>query len=116
MVELRRASLLDAVAVLAFLVAATLLALRTGLRPRDPAAPVAVVFVPWTSPLDVLLRAVAAGGRVLDTGALSSIVVVSPSGPGYADRVLAEGALFVLDPRVLAWCAPAIPPPQSSSL
>jgi methyl-accepting chemotaxis protein len=111
MAEPRRASLLDAVAILAFVVLATLLALRTGLRPREPLAAVAVVFAPCTSTQDAILRAAAAGGRVLDAGALSSIVVVSPSAPDYADRILADGALFVLDPRVLAWCAPALSPP-----
>jgi hypothetical protein len=57
-----------------------------------------------------MTRAAGAGGSLVRLGALPSIVVVSPADPGYVDRVLADGALLVLDPKVLAICAPALLP------
>jgi hypothetical protein len=41
-------------------------------------------------------------------GAFGFIVVVKPDAPTYVDRVLSEGALFALDPTVLALCAPGL--------
>src|SRR3954467_5983367 len=111
MVELsrpRRSVALDWIVIGAFAVAGTALALRAALRPRDPQAGVAVVFAPWTSAGDAIVRATAAGASILRLGVLPSIVVVSPSDAGYVDRVLAEGALLVIDPQVLAACAPAL--------
>jgi hypothetical protein len=94
----RRSHLLDGVVILAFVFVATALALRAGLRPRDPLAAVAVVFAPWISAEDAVIRATASGGGIVRLGAIPSIVVVSPPDRGYVDRVFAEGALLVLDP------------------
>jgi hypothetical protein len=108
--RLRWSCLLDIMLIVAFILAGSAIALRTGLRPRDPLAGVAVMFPPWTSAEDAILRATAPGGSVLRLGAISSIVVVSPRDPDYVDRVFAEGALLVLDPQVLATCAPVLLP------
>jgi hypothetical protein len=91
------------------------LALRAGLRPRDPLAAVAVVFAPWISAEDAVIRATASGGGIVRLGAIPSIVVVSPLDRDYVDRVFAEGALLVLDPQVLAACAPALLPREPRS-
>jgi len=112
----RRSSLLDGIVILGFIFVATALALRTGLRPRDPLAAMAVVFAPWISAEDAVIRATAQGGSILRLGAISSIVVVSPPDNGYVDRVFAEGALLVLDPLVLAACAPALLPREPNTL
>jgi|SRR4051812_36207833 hypothetical protein len=104
----RRSGAFDRIVILGFVIAGSALVLRTGLRPRDPLAGAAVVFAPWTSAGDALGRATAAGASIVRIGAIPSIVVVSPSDAGYVDRVLAEGALLVLDPQVLAACAPAL--------
>jgi hypothetical protein len=111
----RRSSLLDGIVILGFIFVATALALRTGLRPRDPLAAVAVVFAPWISAEDAVIRATAQGGSILRLGAIPSIVVVSPPDNGYVDRVFA-GALLVLDPLVLAACAPALLPREPNTL
>jgi hypothetical protein len=108
----RRLSLLDGMIILVFILMASAAVLRTGLRPRDALAGVAVVFPPWTSAEDAVLRATAPGGSVVRLGAIPAIVVVSAKDPGYADRVLAAGALLVLDPQALAICAPVLLPPN----
>lgn len=78
---------------------------RIGLKPRDPAAGgVAVVFAPWTSAARTLARATDPGGRFVRYGGLPFIAVVIPESTDYTDRVLADGALFVLDPQALAAC------------
>jgi len=95
---------LDAVALAIFAVASFLLVARIGLAPRDPSEGVGVVFAPWTGADAAFVRAVEAGGRFVRFGALPFIVVVSPETADYADRVRAGGALFVVDPRILAAC------------
>ena len=77
---------------------------RIGLAPRDPSAGIAVVFAPWTSPGDALARAMQPGGRLVRTGQWPFIVIVMPDAPDYATRVLADGALLVVDPRKLEAC------------
>ena len=108
----RRSAALDWIVIGAFALLGTALVLRAALRPHDPQAGVAVIFAPWISAGDAVLRGTAAGASVLRLGALPSIVVVSPSEPGYVDRVLAEGALLVVDPQALATCAPALLSPE----
>jgi len=77
---------------------------RIGLKPRDPANGVAVVFSPWTSAEATLVRATDPGGRFVRYGGFAFIAVVIPEGPDYSTRVLGEGALLVFDPQALAAC------------
>ena len=77
---------------------------RAGLAPRDPAAGVGVIFAPWISPDAALVRAVAAGGRIVRAGGFPSVVIVVPDDPDYTSRVLHQGALMVVDPFVLEAC------------
>jgi len=81
--------------------------LRVGLVPRDPAAGVAVIYAPWTKANQTIVRAAGAGARFVRFGGAPFIAIVMPEAPGYVDRVFADSALLVLDPRVLAACLPA---------
>lgn len=76
------------------------------LSPHDANAAVAVVYAPWTSSRDALVRAAEAGARFVRFGAVPFIVVVVPERPDYAARARAGGALLMLDPQALAACLP----------
>jgi hypothetical protein len=104
----RWSRLLDGALILAVATVLPALALRTVLRPGDPLAGAAVVFAPWTSAGEAIVRATAAGGSLVRLGALPWIVVVRPDDGFYVDRAFAQGALLVLDPKTLAACAPTL--------
>src|SRR5215813_15269386 len=95
---------LEAAALAVFALASFLLVARIGLAPRDPSQGVGVVFAPWTGADAAFVRAVEAGGRFVRFGALPFIVVVMPETPDYAERVHAAGALWLVDPQILAAC------------
>src|SRR3954453_15111261 len=99
---------LDAPLILLFATMTPAFALRTGLRPDDPLAGVAVVFAPWIEPGEAIARAVAAGANLVRLGVLPAIDIVTTADPGYVGRVFAAGALLALDPKVLAACSPAL--------
>jgi hypothetical protein len=80
---------------------------RTGLKPREPASGLAVVFAPWTTPDIAFRQAAAAGGRFVRFGAFQFIAVVIPEDIDYKYRVLGRGAWLVLDPKALAACLSA---------
>jgi hypothetical protein len=105
---------LEAAALTAFALASFLAVARIGLAPRDPLQGVGVVFAPWTPADAAFGRAVEAGGRFVRFGALPFIVVVTPETADYADRVRAAGALFVVDPQILAACLPSSSVAQAS--
>jgi hypothetical protein len=104
----RWSRLLDGGLILVLALLSPLLVLRTGLKPADTTFGVAVVFAPWTGPEAAILRATSAGASLVRVGALPWIVVVAPEDDGYIERVLVDGALVALDPRVLADCAPVL--------
>lgn len=79
-------------------------AARLGLKPRDPAAGVGVVFAPWVSDSSAVNRATETGARFVRFGGLPFIVVVVPDAPDYVARISAQGAFLVVDPQVLAAC------------
>ena len=60
--------------------------------PRDPLAPVAVVFAPWI------------GAGVAMAAAASNIIIVQPVERGYAARVAAQGAWLVADATAFGGC------------
>jgi hypothetical protein len=77
---------------------------RAGLAPRDPMAGVGVIFAPWTSPNAAFAQAGTAGARIVRAGGFASVVIAMPDDPDYTSRVLHEGALMVVDLRVLGAC------------
>jgi hypothetical protein len=81
--------------------------LRVGLVPVEPSAGVAVVYAPWTTANETLTRAVRAGARFVRFGGFDFIAVVMPEDSDYVQRVLADSALLVVDPRLLAACFPS---------
>ena len=72
--------------------------------PRDPLAPVAVVFAPWIGAGAAMAAAADAGAQVLQAGASSNIIIVQPSDADYAARVAAQGAWLVANAAALGGC------------
>ena len=81
--------------------------LRIGLLPANPGAGVAVIYAPWTTADQTIIRAVGAGARFVRFGGFDFIAVVMPDQPDYVERVLADAALLAVDPQVLAGCLPS---------
>ena len=81
--------------------------LRIGLLPAKPDAGVAVIYAPWTTADQTMIRAVSAGGRFVRFGGFDFIAIVIPEQPDYVANALAGSALLVVDPQVLAGCLPA---------
>lgn len=83
--------------------ASLLLSAALGLAPRD-AHRLAAVFPPWWSGE----RTLAAAGDLADVtpGGLRFIVAASSARPDLAAALKAAGALFVVDGRFFAFCAP----------
>jgi hypothetical protein len=81
--------------------------LRIGLQPADASAGVAVIYAPWTTADQTMIRAVSAGARFVRFGGFDFIAIVVPEQPDYVERVLAGSALLAVDPQVLAGCLPA---------
>jgi len=78
--------------------------LRVGLAPANPGAGVAVIYAPWTTADQTMIRAVGAGARFVRFGGFDFIAIVMPERPDYVARVLAGPALLAVDPQVLAGC------------
>jgi hypothetical protein len=89
--------------------------LRIGLCPSNTADGVAVIYAPWTTASEALVRAVGAGARFVRFGGFGFIAVVMPERADYVDRVFADSALLVVDPRVLAACLPASVPNKADA-
>jgi hypothetical protein len=102
----RLSRILEGTAIVAFALISTFAVARVGLEPSDPSRGVGVIFAPWIDADAALTRAVAAGGRIVRFGGLSFVVVVEPDSADYIRRVKAAGALFIVDPRILAACLP----------
>lgn len=81
--------------------------LRIGLLPANPGAGVAVIYAPWTTADQTMLRSVSAGARFVRFGGFDFIAIVIPEQPDYVERVLTGSALLAVDPQVLAGCLPA---------
>jgi hypothetical protein len=106
--HLKRFSDFGLIAVLAIVSFA--LVLRVGLVPGNPSTGVAVIYAPWTSADQTIVRAVSAGARFVRFGGAGFIAIVMPDQPGYVARALADSALLVVDPQVVAACLPAARP------
>jgi hypothetical protein len=81
--------------------------LRVGLQPANAGAGVAVIYAPWTTADQTMIRAVGAGARFVRFGGFDFIAIVAPEQPDYVERALAGSALLAVDPQVLAGCLPA---------
>lgn len=96
--------ILEGTAIAGFALISTFAVARIGLEPSDPSRGVGVIFAPWTDANATLTRAAAAGGRIVRFGGPSFVVVVEPESADYVLRVKAAGALFIVDPRIIAAC------------
>ena len=93
------------VAVIAVLICVSFLAvLRIGLAPNNPAAGVAVIYAPWTTASEAMVRATDAGARFVRFGGFQFIAVVIPERPDYVEQVMKGSAWLVVDPQALAAC------------
>jgi hypothetical protein len=81
--------------------------LRIGLLPANASAGVAVIYAPWTTADQTMVRAVGAGARFVRFGGFDFIAIVMPERPDYVENALAGSALLAVDPQVLAGCLPA---------
>ena len=95
---------LEGTAIAGFALISTFAVARVGLEPSDPSRAVGVIFAPWVDANTALTRAVTAGGRIIRFDGPSFVVVVEPESADYARRVKDAGALFLVDPRILAAC------------
>ncbi len=100
----RLSRIIEGTAIAAFALISTFAIARVGLEPSHSSDAVGVVFSPWTDAGDAFTRAVSAGGRFIRYGGPSFIVVVEPDSADYIRRVKDAGALFIVDPRIIAAC------------
>lgn len=88
---------------LAIIISAVLLVASIGpalaLWPKDGAR-VAIVFAPWIDRENAALRVWNAGGRIVAQSEWS--VIAEADGPGFHDRLNANGAWVLLDARAVA--------------
>jgi hypothetical protein len=101
-----RRSLYDALLIAGFALGSLFVVAYLAFQPKNPADGVAIVFPPWTDAAEAFEQATAPGSRFVRYGGYPFIVVVIPDDPGYVSRVSAQGALLVLDPKMLAACLP----------
>ena len=99
--------LLDGALIILFALTGSVAIARIGLVPADPSEGVAVVFAPWTNAEAALTRATAPGARFVRFGGAPFIAIVVPETRDYQSRIIGDGALFLLDPRIVLACLPA---------
>jgi hypothetical protein len=78
------------------------------LSPRDPRAPVAVIFAPGTSAGAAFARVAEAGGRVLRAGPFANIVIAVPDDAQFDGRARQHGAWLVADATLVPGCSVAV--------
>jgi len=74
------------------------------LAPKDNAEGVAVIFAPWTTAEETMVRSVRSGSRFVRFGAFDFIAVVEPSDASRANVLRESGAWLLADPAALAAC------------
>jgi hypothetical protein len=97
-----RGRLRDGLVIAALIISSGLIAM-TGLPGRSdtPSQELAAVFPPWTSSSEAAARSLAAGMRVLRSGALPFVMIVAAS---EQEAVRPDGALLLLRLEGLAGC------------
>ena len=76
-----------------------------------PGQPVAALFPPWWSAERAFAAATSTGGRIVRTGAWSTLVVVVPEAgheAGFSGRLGVAGAWLIVDPQSLGGCGPQV--------
>ena len=104
-----RRRLLDGTLITLFALIGSLAIARIGLAPTNPADGIAVVFSPWTDAQAALSRATAPGARFVRFGGAPFIAIVVPEERDYQSRIIADGALLVLDLRLVLACLNVTP-------
>jgi hypothetical protein len=102
-----RRRLLDGALITLFALIGSLAIARVGLAPANPSDGIAVVFSPWTDAQAALARATAPGARFVRFGGVPFVAIVVPEAGDYQSRIMSQGALFLLDPRIVLACLPA---------
>ena len=74
------------------------------LQARPGTDVVAVVFPPWWSAQRSISAAASAGGAIVRTGGLASVVVVQSTGADSLQRLRDAGAWFAIDPQAVDAC------------
>lgn len=72
----------------------------------DPSGAVALIYPPYMTPREAMLRAVAAGGQPIRSGKFGWIIVAIPetNDKELPARARANGAVAVLNPMIGGWC------------
>lgn len=78
------------------------------LSPRDPRAPVAVIFAPGTQASAAFAHVAEAGGRVLRAGPFANIVIAVPDDAQFGGRARQHGAWLVADAALVPGCSVAV--------
>ena len=76
---------------------------------------VAVVFPPWIDLAEATMRTARADGRPVRQGLFGNILVVQPDDGDFVTKIYAQGALLVIDPKVLGGCLVTDPTTAGSS-
>lgn len=95
----------DGCLLAALSLAALFVSARVGLAPQNVEQGVAVIYAPWNDAGKTIARAVEPGARFVRFGGASFVAVVMPEHRDYVLRALDSGALFVVDPGILAACS-----------
>lgn len=72
------------------------------LTPR-PSEPVAIVSSPWQQRTAAEIAA-RAGGYLIESAYSGGLIIAQSDDPDFAQRLAAEGALIIFNPRVFAGC------------
>jgi hypothetical protein len=84
---------------------ATLAILAYGaFRPGPPGSPIAAIYAPGTAEEAAFAAVTAAGGLPIRNGGFDNIVVARADDPGFAGRLVANGAWLVVDAVTLGAC------------
>jgi hypothetical protein len=107
-----RLLLLDAVAIITLALGSLISIAALMLKPTDQQAEVAVIFPPWVSKAEAIVKATQAGARLVGLGRYPFILIVMPealdqddhSDRDYKNRALEQGALMVANPHGFGGC------------
>ena len=80
--------------------------------PTGAAGQYAVVGPPWYNLAQTIRLADAAGGDVVDVGALANVVIIHSNKPGIIRSLYGAGAWLVIDPMHLHGCLGLIAPAE----
>jgi hypothetical protein len=95
---------------LIFLVLSVLALASLAIQPTRNQHELAVLSPPWDGLIQTAALVTMAGGKLVDSGGLSNLVVASSDSPGFASALYRAGAWLVLNPIAFHGCSAAASP------